>query len=155
MSSGELTRTPLNVVTKVGNSVTLTCAGTELSWVEFITNPVSSVAKTVTSGFNIQNKSKYGLNTDPDGKYELIIKSPVLSDGGRYRCRDIWNEANHGDAEVIVFGKIYFQFYFHLHLAIANILPPDVSTSTQQELKADIDSAVVNIWPPNYRQIID
>ena len=105
VGGGELTWTPLNVVTKVGNSVTLTCAGTKLSWVEYITNPGSSVSKTITAGINIQNKSKYGLKTDPDGKYELVIKSPVLSDGGRYRCKDIWNEANRGDAELIVFGK--------------------------------------------------
>ena len=104
---GELTWTPLNVVTKVGNSVTLTCAGTELSWVEYITNPGDSDSKTITFGTNITIKSTYDLNTDPDGKYELIIKSPVLLDCGRYRCKDKWNEANRGDAELIVFGKTF------------------------------------------------
>ena len=104
---GEPTRTPLNGVTKVGNSVALTCAGTKLFWVEYITNPGGSESKTIINSTTIQNKSKYGLNTDPDGKFELIIKSPVLSDGGRYRCKDSWDEANRGDAELIVFGKTF------------------------------------------------
>ena len=99
MSSGELSQTPVNVVTKVGSSVTLTCAGTRLLWVEYITYPERAAAATITSENDIRNTSRYGLNTDSDGKYELIIKSPVLSDGGRYRCSDKWDqEAYHGDA---------------------------------------------------------
>ena len=48
------------------------------------------------------------LNTD-GGDYQLVIKSAVLKDGGRYRCRGQFDPNPHRDAEVIVFGKVQFQ----------------------------------------------
>ena len=100
------------MATKVGERVTLSCAGDTLNWVEHISNPVN--AKTITSKSNIRNTSRHGLNTD-DGKNDLIIKSTQLADGGRYTCKDLWNDIYKAEAEVIVFGKTCFQFNFDLY----------------------------------------
>ena len=50
------------------------------------------------------------LNTDNEN-YELVIKSVVLGDGGRYRCKvqsGTIGQLNK-DAEVITFGKVHFK----------------------------------------------
>ena len=48
------------------------------------------------------------LNTDNEN-YELVIKSAVLEDGGRYRCKVQSGEITTKDAEVIIFGKVHFK----------------------------------------------
>ena len=108
----EITEAPMNVATKVHQSISLHCAGNGiLQWDEFITS--SKNAQPITYGKTVLNKFKenYSLNTD-SGKFELVIKSPVLSDGGKYRCKAVTDAINqYGEAEVIVFGKTYFHIF--------------------------------------------
>ena len=47
------------------------------------------------------------LNTDNEN-YDLVIKSVVLGDGGKYCCKEQFNTEQHGFVEVIVFGKVHF-----------------------------------------------
>jgi len=108
---GEITQTPSNVATKVGQSVSLLCAGDHLMWENYSTS--SSNPQVLALDTTMVGRCKDGqcsLNTDA-GKYELTINSPFLSDGGKYRCKSQFGTAQYGDAEVIVFGKTYFQFY--------------------------------------------
>ena len=112
MTSGQLTQTPHNVAAMVGHSVTLICAGNRLKWTESITS--SSNAQEISTGGEILDESRYSLNTEPAGKYSLIVTSPELKDGGQYRCAYRQISTSYGDAEVIVFGKTYFLFYFNV-----------------------------------------
>ena len=110
MTSGQLTQTPHNVAAMVGQSVTLICAGNSLKWTESVTS--SSNAQEISTGVDILNKSRYRLNIEPNGNYSLIIISPVLKDGGQYRCTYRQNANNYGDVEVIVFGKPCFDHIY-------------------------------------------
>ena len=108
----ELTEAPSNVVTKVHQSVSLHCAGNgRLDWTELITS--ETLPKSITYAGEVLDtlKDKYSLNTD-SGQFELVIKSPVLSDGGKYRCQAVDDVVNkYRDAEVLVIGKIYFHIF--------------------------------------------
>ena len=134
MTSGQLTQTPHNVATMVGHSVTLICAGNTLKWTELITSSVNP--QDIATGGEILNKSRYSLNTEPAGNYSLIVTSPELKDGGQYRCSYKQISTNYGDAEVIVFGKAYFDhiyiyiYIYMLHIFIhhgCSLLTPGVS----------------------------
>ena len=107
---GDIIKTPKNVATKVRKRVTLDCAGgvdDKMQWTAPLTGTPISVRNEIVN----QSKDTFSLNTD-GGQFALIIKSPVLSDGTTYRCKDIYeSNAQHGDAEVIVFGKTYFPIF--------------------------------------------
>ena len=108
---GEIVQTPSNVATKVGQSVSLLCAGDHLMWEEYITSSLNPQVLALDS--TMVGRCKDGqcsLNTEA-GKYELTINSPLLNDGGKYRCKSQSGTEQYGDAEVIVFGKTYFLFY--------------------------------------------
>ena len=120
----EITQKPINVVTKVGQSFTLLCAGNELLW-ECYTR---SVSRTIAFDQTLVGRCKNGqcsLNTE-GGKYELVVKSAVLGDGVRYRCKT-QSGSKYGYAEVIVFGKVFFTFFklpiLHNH---TYLLPSDI-----------------------------
>jgi len=109
---GDITQTPSNVAMKVRQRVTLPCAGDsimgfmqwELVYEEFHLEQPISYGPTLLDRF----KDKFSLNKD-GGQFALVFKSPVLNDGGTYRCRDMADAVKcHGDAEIIVFGKTYF-----------------------------------------------
>ena len=105
-------QTPKNVATKVQQRVTLSCAGDvddTMQWlVVFIDPPLTHLTLTYGNKFKNQFKDTFSLNTD-GGLFALVIKSAVLSDGRTYRCKNIYEaHLQHGDAEVIVFGKTYF-----------------------------------------------
>ena len=105
---GNITQTPKNVATKVRQRVTLHCAGDGMEeWAELRR---SGFAQSITYEEKVLDnyKDRFSLNTD-GGQFTLVIKSPVLNDGITYRCLDVTDQAKqHGDAEVIVFGKTYF-----------------------------------------------
>ena len=106
---GELSQVPQNVATKVRNKVTLPCAGdSNKQWDVVALDSINSIL-TITYGKEIVDdlKDRFSLNTD-GGQFSLVIKSPVLSDGTTYRCKEVINaQEQHGVAEVIVFGKTY------------------------------------------------
>ena len=105
--AGEITQTPNNVATEVGRSVTLICAGKGLAWGLFSTNSVKDIGLTIGNEVEDDFKAKYNLNVD-GGKFYLTIRSPVLSDGGKYECKVRTDAHSYGYAEVIVFGKTHF-----------------------------------------------
>ena len=110
---GNIIQTPKNVATKVRQRVTLLCAGDGMEeWSELRR---SGFAQSITYEEKVlyNYKDRFSLNTD-GGQFTLVIKSPVLTDGIAYRCRDVTDSINqHGDADVIVFGKTYFSQTSH------------------------------------------
>ena len=104
------------MASKVGDDVTFRCVGKGgLEWNKHI-GGVNTWLKISTRN-TVGNVSKYALNTKPEGTYDLTIKSVLLSDARRYQCITMFVEGDYGDAELIVFGKTFFQFYLsHTHL---------------------------------------
>jgi len=101
---GDITRSPDNVAGVVGSNVTLRCAGTSLSWLEYISNETYPSTITGTNG-EVYFPKEYDLITTPTGTYNLIIKSSELSDGGKYKCMA---KRNYTFVEVVMFnGKIF------------------------------------------------
>ena len=78
-------------------------------WDEFATFTDTSQRITLGKVIDEAFKEKYRLNT-ADVKFELFLKSPILRDGGRYRCSVRTVAIEYNDAEVIVSGKPYFIF---------------------------------------------
>ena len=100
---GQLTKGPENVAVLVGTNVTLRCAGYILGWDEYIS--VGGIeASAVSSEARVFLPNKYAVITEPNGTYDLIIKSAELKQGGRYRCKGLVNLASYVSAEVITFS---------------------------------------------------
>ena len=112
---GDITQAPINVATKVRQRVTLPCAfdGNSVGqWAVYVIRTKKKIENPITrDGIVEKFTERFSLNTE-GGQFALVIKSPVLSDGRGYICKNIYNSFNqHGDADVIVFGKTYiFQF---------------------------------------------
>jgi hypothetical protein len=108
---GNIIQTPKNVATKVRQRVTLLCAGDGMEeWAELRR---SGFAQSITYEEKVLDnyKDRFSLNTD-GGQFTLVIKSPVLSDGGTYKCKDVFKaQSQCGEAHVIVFGKPYFPIF--------------------------------------------
>ena len=107
--SGQLTKSPENVAVLVGSNVTLRCAGTSLSWEEYISDP-KGAAWRISSEARLYERNKYDLVLEPTGTYDLIIKSIKLKQGGLYRCLALL-VSGYGYAQVITFiGEILLLF---------------------------------------------
>ena len=108
---GEIIKGPLNMVAKVGDKVNFRCVGKDgLVWAKKhvgVTNPWLNIVDKGVVG----NKSKYTINTKPEDNYELTIKSVLLIDAGGYQCKTVLRFDEYAKAELIVFGKTFFQFY--------------------------------------------
>ena len=100
---GQLTKSPENVAALVGSSVTLRCAGTDLSWEEYATDPTGA-AVTISYKADVTYPNKYDVTTEPTGTYDLTIKSIPLTQGGRYRCKALKVTASYTSAQVITFS---------------------------------------------------
>ncbi|KAK2153319.1 hypothetical protein NP493_2329g00001 [Ridgeia piscesae] len=100
---GQLTKSPENVAGLVGSSVTLRCAGTDLSWEEYVSDP-SGDAVTISFQTTVVEPNKYDLITEPTGTYDLTIKSIQLTQGGRYKCKALRDVASSRFAQVITFS---------------------------------------------------
>ena len=100
---GQLTKRPENVAALVGSNVTLGCAGTDLSWEEYATNPIGN-AVTISFKADIPFPNKHDLITEPTGTYDLIIKSIQLKQGGRYSCKALYGRKPFANAQVITFN---------------------------------------------------
>ena len=100
---GQLTKSPENVVGLVGSSVTLRCAGTDLSWEEYTSDPTGA-AVTISYKADVVKPNKYDLITEPTGTYDLTIKSIQLIQGGRYRCKALQDVTSFTYAQVITFS---------------------------------------------------
>ena len=102
---GGITRSPKNVATKVRQSVTLQCDGHNHSEMLWDKKRTDGFYNTLATQKWIKATHKHGL-IDEKGHFDLVLKSPVLSDSGTYRCKEVWTTTDYGVAEVIVFGKI-------------------------------------------------
>ena len=94
----------------VGGDVPFRCVGTDgLMWSKHVGggNPWLNIVNMATVG----NKTKYAIKTEPENNYELTIKSVILNDARRYQCGNVFDNTVFGNAELIVFGKKFFQFY--------------------------------------------
>ena len=100
---GQLTKSPENVAGLVGSDVTLRCAGTDLIWEEFVSNPTGH-AVAISSGDRVAKPNKYGLITEPTGTFDLTIKSIELKQGGRYNCKAFLDSTSFTYAQVITFS---------------------------------------------------
>jgi len=100
---GQMTKSPENVAVLVGSNLTLTCAGTDLGWDEYATNPIGLVTA-VSAGDRVYAPSKYVLITEPTGTYDLTIISIQLEQGGRYRCKSFLDQTSGVYAQVITFS---------------------------------------------------
>ena len=106
---GQLTKRPENVAVLVGSNVTLSCAGTVLSWEEYATSPIDTM--TISNEAQVYEPKKYDLITEPRGTYDLIIKSIELNQGGRYRCKALRDPNSATSAQVITFsGETFLLF---------------------------------------------
>ena len=114
----KVTRGPSNVVTKVGQNFTLLCAGYDLEWLRIVTFPKDRIIMLTSE----RHKYKLEYHTIMYGrclsegctlnkgnrKYDLVVKSAVLGDSGRYRCNPRYNtRLDFKEAEVIIFGKLF------------------------------------------------
>ena len=99
---GQLTKSPYNVAGLVGSDVTLRCAGTDLSWEEYVSDPTGAAA-TISYKADVVQPDKYDLITSSTGTYDLTIKSIQLNQGGRYRCKALRVSASYAFAQVITF----------------------------------------------------
>ncbi|KAK2152614.1 hypothetical protein NP493_2437g00002 [Ridgeia piscesae] len=99
----DLTKSPENVAGLVGSDVTLRCAGTDLIWEEYVSNPTGD-AVAISSGDRVAKPNKYGLITEPTGTYDLTIKSIELKQGGRYKCKAFLDSTSFTYAQVITFS---------------------------------------------------
>ena len=111
----DITQSPKNVATKVRQRVTLTCAfdGVTLKrqWLRLGSKDLNFQITAGEETIEDEFKDRFSLNTD-GGQFTLVIKSPVLSDGGTYRCKDVFKaQSQCGEAHVIVFGKPYFPIF--------------------------------------------
>ena len=102
---GDITRSPKNVATKVRQSVTLQCDGHNHAHMLWDKKRTDGFYYTVASQHLIIATHKHGLINE-GGHFDLVLKSPVLSDSGTYRCKNVFYDTDRGVAEVIVFGKI-------------------------------------------------
>ena len=106
---GQLTKSPENVAVLVGSNVTLRCAGTDLSWEQYVSNPTGAV--TITYKADVVKPNMYDLITEPTGTYDLTIKSIQLKQGGLYRCKALHDVTSYTFAQVITFsGEILLLF---------------------------------------------
>ena len=131
---GDITQAPSNIVKKVGQRIKLLCCcGEDLTWEKYIEAP----SKSYTLSFGTTLGGRCGddqcvLNTD-DGNYELVVKSAVLGDGGRYRCKQQFKSTQHRDAEVIVFGKVHFKTLKLLSFTVTIIYIVDSVVAVQND----------------------
>ncbi|KAK2153117.1 hypothetical protein NP493_2354g00023 [Ridgeia piscesae] len=102
---GQLTKSPENVAGLVGSNVTLRCAGSDLSWEEYVSDP-SGDAMTMSFQATVVEPNKYDLITEPPGTYDLTIKSIQLTQGGRYRCKALKDVTSFTYAQVITFSAL-------------------------------------------------
>ena len=65
---------------------------------------IQGFGQSVTYGGRVMSIHKHVLIKE-GSKFDLVFKSPVLSDSGRYSCKDVADSMDYGAAEVIVFGK--------------------------------------------------
>ena len=100
---GQLTKSPENVAGLVGSSATLRCAGTDLSWEEFVSDPTGA-AVIISFQAVVVKPNKYDLITEPTGTYDLTIKSIQLTQGGRYKCKALKDVTSFTFAQVITFS---------------------------------------------------
>ena len=104
---GQVTKGPENVAVLVGSNVTLTCAGTRLSWEEYAIDSTGG-ATGISSEASLYNPKKYDLITEPTGTYDLTIKFIELKQGGLYRCKALVATTSYTYAQVITFsGETY------------------------------------------------
>ena len=107
---GQLTKGPENVAVLVGSNVTLRCAGTDLAWEEYATDPTGG-AVTIAFQAVVVEPKKYDLITEPTGTYDLTIKYIQLKQGGRYKCKALRDVLSYTYAQVITFrGDILLLF---------------------------------------------
>ena len=99
---GQVTKGPENVAVLVGNNVTLRCAGTVLSWMDYTSDKSGLLISTEATIYF--KTDKYELITDPTGTYDLIVKSLELKQGGRYRCKGLVATKSIAYAEVVTFS---------------------------------------------------
>ena len=100
---GQLTKGPENVALLVGSNVTLRCAGTNLAWEEYASDPTGA-AVTITFQAVVVKPKKYDLITKPTGTYDLTIKSVQLKQGGLYKCKSLQDVLSYAYAQVITFS---------------------------------------------------
>ena len=100
---GQLTKSPENVAGLVGSNATLRCAGTDLSWEEYVSDPTGA-AITISYKADVVKPNKYDVTTEPTGTYDLTIKSIQLTQGGRYRCKALKDVTSFTYAQVITFS---------------------------------------------------
>jgi hypothetical protein len=106
---GQLTKSPENVAVLVGSNVTLRCAGTDLAWDEYATDPTGAV--TISFEAVVVEPNKYDLITEPTGTYDLTVKSIQLREGALYLCKALHDKASYTFAQVITFsGEILLLF---------------------------------------------
>ena len=98
---GQLTKGPENVAVLVGSDVTLRCAGTRLSWEDYVTDPGG--LRAISNEADVYFPNEYNLITEPTGTYDLTIKSIQLKQGGRYRCKALL-EPSYIYVQVITFS---------------------------------------------------
>ena len=100
---GQLTKRPENVAALVGSNVTLRCAGTDLAWEEFVSDPTGDPV-TISYKADVAIHDEHDLITEPRGTYDLIIKSIQLKQGGRYKCKALLGRKPFANAQVITFN---------------------------------------------------
>ena len=104
-----MTEGPENVAVLVGSNVTLRCAGTDLGWDEYVSNP--GILILISFRTSVVKPNKYDLITEPTGRYDLTIKSIQLTQGGLYRCNALNAERSYTFVQVITFnGELLLLF---------------------------------------------
>ena len=94
----------------VGDDVSLRCVGNgSMRWAKHVGG--ANTWYEIVTVSKVGNESRYDLNTEPEDNYELTIKSVLLSDARRYQCSTLFVHTDYANAELIVFGKTFFQFH--------------------------------------------
>jgi len=109
---GQVTKRPENVAVLIGSDVTLRCAGTDLTWEEYLSD--SAAATTITTAGEILDiPYLYEIITDPTGRFDLTISFIELEQGGRYSCKAFADKTSSTYAQVITFSGEILLLFLH------------------------------------------
>jgi len=93
----DLLRLPQNAAVIVNSTVTLRCAVANpdnthsIQWWEYVYSPLGALISDNENVGDHPHRERYSIVHGDDAEYSLMISPVLMSDGGRYQCRNSWS----------------------------------------------------------------